>query len=99
MKPVVLWSDALIFLLVIALLAFFYLLRRDPQTRERWRQVFSSRLGMVTFTVIITYVRVALLDSLHFRRALAATRGPGDRRGVLRQQGHQCARRDAGWHG
>ena len=70
MKPIVLWSDALIFLLVIALVAFFYRLRRDPQTRERWGEVFSSRLGMVTFTIILTYVGVALLDSLHFRRAL-----------------------------
>jgi len=70
MKPVLLWSDALIFMLVIALTLFFYRLRRDPQTRERWSEVFSSRLGMITFTLIITYVGVALLDSLHFRRAL-----------------------------
>ncbi len=70
MKPVLLWSDALIFLLVIALILFFYRLRRDPQTRERWGQVFSSRLGMVTFTLIMTYVGIALLDSLHFRKAL-----------------------------
>ena len=75
MKPVVLWSDALVFMLVIALLAFFYLLRRDPQIRERWRQVFSSTLGMVAFTVIITYVLVALLDSLHFRRELPPPEG------------------------
>ena len=72
MKPLLLWSDALVFLLVIALVLFFYQLRRDPQTRERWAQVFSSRLGMVTFTVILTYVGIALLDSLHFRKALDA---------------------------
>ncbi len=75
MKPILLWSDALIFLLVIALCLFFYRLRRDPQTRERWGEVFSSRLGMVTFTVILVYVGVALLDSLHFRRALEAPEG------------------------
>lgn len=75
MKPLVLWSDALIYLLVVALCVFFYRLRRDPQTRERWGQVFGSRLGMVTFTVIITYVGIALLDSLHFRRALDAAEG------------------------
>jgi peptide/nickel transport system permease protein len=75
MKLVVLWSDALVFLLVVALVSFFYLLRKDLQTRERWRQVFSSSLGMVTFTVIIAYVTVALLDSLHFRRALAPSEG------------------------
>jgi peptide/nickel transport system permease protein len=75
MKPLLLWSDVLIYLLVISLCIFFYKLRQDPQTRERWGQVFSSRLGMVTFTVIITYIGVALLDSLHFRRALDATEG------------------------
>ncbi len=75
MKPVLLWSDALIFMLVIALVVFFYKLREDPQTRERWGQVFSSRLGMVAFTVILTYVGVALLDSLHFRKALENPEG------------------------
>jgi len=75
MKPVLLWSDTLIFLLVFALVFFFYKLREDPQTRERWGQVFSSKLGMVAFTVIMTYVGVALLDSLHFRKALSAPDG------------------------
>jgi peptide/nickel transport system permease protein len=74
-KPLLLWSDVLVFLLVISLVLFFYRLRRDPQTRERWGQVFSSRLGMVTFTVILTYVGIALLDSLHFRRALDTAQG------------------------
>ncbi|MEM8561402.1 MAG: ABC transporter permease [Pseudomonadota bacterium] len=74
-KPVVLWSDALIFLLVACLVLFFYQLRKDPQSREKWSQVFSSRLGMVTFTVIMAYVTVALLDSLHFRRALPPQEG------------------------
>lgn len=75
MKPVILWSDALIYLLVISLAFFFYQLRKDPQTRERWAEVFSSRLGMVTFTVIAAYIMVALLDSLHFRRALENPEG------------------------
>jgi peptide/nickel transport system permease protein len=75
MKPVLLWSDALVFILVIVLTTFFYRLRNDPQTRERWSQVFSSRLGMITFTVIAVYVVIALLDSLHFRRALANPEG------------------------
>lgn len=75
MKFVLLWSDALIFMLVIALTIFFYRLRKDPQTRERWGQVFGSRLGMITFTVIATYIGVALLDSLHFRRALENPEG------------------------
>jgi peptide/nickel transport system permease protein len=75
MKPILLWSDALIFLLVISLTIFFYRLRKDPQTRERWGEVFSSRLGMVTFTIVLVYVLIALLDSLHFRRALESPEG------------------------
>ncbi|MDP5064065.1 MAG: ABC transporter permease [Haliea sp.] len=60
---------------MISLAFFFYRLRKDPQTRERWAEVFSSRLGMVTFTVIAAYIMVALLDSLHFRRALENPEG------------------------
>ncbi len=75
MKPLLLWSDVLVYLLVIALTLFFYRLRRDPQTRQRWGQVFGTRLGMVTFTVIMAYVGIALLDSLHFRKALEAAAG------------------------
>ncbi|MEE4658848.1 MAG: ABC transporter permease [Halieaceae bacterium] len=70
MKFVLLWSDALIFLLVIALVAFFYSLRKDPRTRERWGQVFGSKLGMVSFVVILSYVLIALADSIHVRMAL-----------------------------
>lgn len=75
MKFVLLWSDALIFMLVVALVAFFLNLRRDPRTRERWSQVFGSRLGMVTFVVIMAYVLVALADSIHFRQALSSEPG------------------------
>ncbi|MFT4517975.1 MAG: peptide/nickel transport system permease protein [Halioglobus sp.] len=76
MKPLLLWSDILIYLLVVALTLFFYTLgRRDPRNRERWGQVFGTRLGMVTFTIIMTYVGIALLDSLHFRRALEPVEG------------------------
>ncbi|MFK7974985.1 MAG: ABC transporter permease [Halioglobus sp.] len=75
MKPLLLWSDALVFLLVISLVLFFYRMNKDPQTRERWGEVFSTRLGMVTFTVIMTYVGIALLDSIHFRKALDPVEG------------------------
>jgi peptide/nickel transport system permease protein len=74
-KPLLLWSDLLIYLLVAALCLFFVRLRSDPQIREHWRQVFSTRLGMITFTLILVYVGMALLDSLHFRRAMAPLEG------------------------
>jgi peptide/nickel transport system permease protein len=70
MKPVILWSDVLIFILVISLTAFIVQLRKSPQARERWRSVFTNKVGLVSFVVILFYVSVALLDSLHFRTAL-----------------------------
>jgi peptide/nickel transport system permease protein len=84
MKFVLLWSDALIFFLVLALCAFFFNLRKDMQTRESWRQVFGTRLGMVTFVIILTYILIALTDSIHFRRALDAV--PGQESGAAAEK-------------
>ena len=75
MKFVLLWSDVLIFMLVIALVSFFYTLRNDPQLSERWRQVFGNRLGMISFVIMACYIAIALLDSVHFRYALDPVEG------------------------
>lgn len=69
-KPVLLWSDSLIFILVIAVVLFFIQLRRNPLARKRWASVFQSRIGMSSFIIIMAYIWIALLDSLHFREAL-----------------------------
>ncbi|MFK4753308.1 ABC transporter permease [Oceanobacter antarcticus] len=71
-QPVVLLSDLLIFALVAALALFFVQLARDPLARGRWRSVFESRLGSSAFMVILFYVLLALLDSLHYREPLPA---------------------------
>ena len=72
-RPIVLWSDGLIFLLVLAILAMFRLVKTNPQTTANWRQVFSTKLGCSTFMVIAIYVFIALLDSLHFQKPLPTT--------------------------
>ena len=72
-KPVLLWSDGLIFLLVVSLGLFVRLIRNNKQTRDRWRQVFSSRVGVASFIIIGAYLVIALLDSVHFREALPET--------------------------
>lgn len=75
MTIVVLWTDVLIYILVAALGLFFWTIRKDKITRERWRTIFSSRLGMATFVIIIAYILVALIDSLHYRQALESANG------------------------
>jgi peptide/nickel transport system permease protein len=72
-QPVILGSDALIFLLVASLVAFAIHLSRDPLTRQKWRKVFRSGIGVSAFTIILFYVLIALLDSLHYRQALPAS--------------------------
>lgn len=72
-QPVVLWSDALIFFLVIVLISLFVCLKTNPQTQKNWLKVFQSRIGMASFLVMAMYVLIALLDSLHFREALPST--------------------------
>ena len=78
-KPVLLWSDLLIFLLVATLALFFVHMWRDPITRQRWRPVFASPVGMGAFIVVLFYVLIALLDSVHYRKPLEAVAGsPAD---------------------
>ncbi len=77
-KPVILWTDALIFLLVATVAVFAVYARRREHLRDPWRQVTRSRLGMCALVVLTAYGAVALLDSLHFRPAL-----PADNRGRI----------------
>ncbi len=72
-----LWSDYLIFALVLALVAFVVSVVRNPLARARWSQVFRSRIGASSFLIIGFYVVIALLDSLHFQTRLEDTTGSG----------------------
>ena len=68
--PVVLWSDALIWLLFVAAIAFGWLSARNPLWRTAWQRVGRSRAGMASATVLLAFVAVGLLDSLHYRPRL-----------------------------
>ena len=64
--PVILWTDALVFMLLGLILAGLFSLRNNRQLMEQWRSVFSSRVGSGAFVVLMFYVIIGLLDSLHF---------------------------------
>jgi peptide/nickel transport system permease protein len=68
--PVILWSDVLIWLLVLAGFVLSWLSSRNPPLRAAWRRVGRSRPGMAAATVLVAFVLVGLLDSLHFRLRL-----------------------------
>ncbi len=68
--PVLLWSDLLIWLLVLAGIVLAALSSRNPPLRAAWRRVGRCRPGMAAATVLLAFVLIGLLDSLHYRPAL-----------------------------
>jgi peptide/nickel transport system permease protein len=69
-KPVILWTDALIYLLVAVIIAFIFYARGKEPLRAPWRQVGRSGMAMASLVVLLAYVSIGLLDSIHFQRAL-----------------------------
>ena len=70
-KIVILWTDALVWLLVAAVIGFALYVRRHEHLVDPWRKVARSGSGMVGLVVLAMFVVVGLLDSLHFRPRLA----------------------------
>jgi peptide/nickel transport system permease protein len=68
--PVVLWTDALVFLLVVLGIGFGVYASRHEHLRAPWRRVARSRVGVATLVVLSFYVIVGLLDTVHFRARL-----------------------------
>ena len=69
-QPVLLWTDALLFLLVgMAVLAALHVRGHEP-LRAAWRKVGKRPTGMAAATVLLAFVAVGLLDSLHYRPLL-----------------------------
>jgi peptide/nickel transport system permease protein len=74
-KPVVLWTDALVFVLVAAALLFAWYVRRHEHLLAPWRRVARSASGMTALTVLVFFIVIGLADSLHYRPALPDSGG------------------------
>ena len=70
MMPLVLWTDVPVWLLVAITLGYFAYVRRHEHLAAPWRRVVRSAPGMVALVVLLAFVAVGLVDSLHFRPAL-----------------------------
>ena len=69
-QVVVLWSDMLIWLLVAAGIGVGVLVAKTPPLLAAWRRVGANRVGMASATVLLAFIAIGLLDSLHFRLLL-----------------------------
>jgi peptide/nickel transport system permease protein len=82
-QPVVLWSDLLIYLVLLGGGLWLGLARRRTYWRVAFRQILSNRLAMVSFGILCLYGTVGLLDTVRFRTTASATSGGGEVRSVL----------------
>ncbi len=64
--PVVLWTDALIYLLLVVSIGFGVYAARREHLRAPWRRVLRSKLAMGSLVVLACYVAIGLLDTVHF---------------------------------
>ncbi len=75
---VVLWTDALVFLLIALASVFAVLALRREHLRAPWRQVARSRLGMGALVILGVYVLIGVMDSIHYHPALPPTEQAAD---------------------
>ncbi|SOD39787.1 ABC transporter permease [Nitrosovibrio sp. Nv4] len=69
-KPVILWTDALVYLLVAAVILFAWYVWRNEHLWAPWRRVGHSASGMAALTVLVFFVIIGLLDTVHLRPAV-----------------------------
>ncbi|MDP2834277.1 MAG: ABC transporter permease [Pseudomonadota bacterium] len=74
-KPVLLWSDALILLLLWSVVGLVWLARNNEALRGPWRQVMRNRVGAGTALILAVYVAIGLLDSVHYVERLPGAPG------------------------
>ncbi|MCX7165194.1 MAG: ABC transporter permease [Rhodocyclales bacterium] len=74
-QPLVLWSDALLFVLIAVIAGLALWARRQEALRAAWSRVAGNAVAMAAATVLAVFVLVGLLDSLHYRARLEAQPG------------------------
>lgn len=63
-----LWTDILIYILFFSISVFVYHTLQHEHLRAPWKIVFERRMGMAAFIVLMSYVSVGLVDSVHYQK-------------------------------
>jgi len=69
-KPVLLWTDMLLWLLLAGVAFYAWRVRQREHLLQPWRRLLRSRSGVASAVVLLAFVAVGVLDSLHFRLSL-----------------------------
>ena len=65
MSFVWLWTDLMVWTLLIVILAGIRSVKNSEQARKKWRRIFESRVAMASTVILIFYFVFALLGSVH----------------------------------
>jgi len=68
--PNVLWTDWLIYGLLLVILLFINHARKHEHLRAPWRLIIRRRLAMSSCIILLSFALIGLLDSVHFRQAV-----------------------------
>jgi len=74
-QPVLLWTDILFFVLLALGVATVVFVRRSEPLTAAWRKIGSRATGMAAATILLAFLALGVLDSLHYRPQLAAVEG------------------------
>jgi peptide/nickel transport system permease protein len=66
---IVLWTDALLFLLVFILFGLAVYLRGQEHIQRPLQKITRHKTGMASLVILIFFVVIGLLDSVHFKAA------------------------------
>lgn len=90
-----LFSDYLIWGTTLAATILLLLGLRNPLQRQRWQMILSSAPAMASSILLMVFLSVALLDSIHFRPLVEANplepEQPTTRSSVLRYAGSEIS--------
>ena len=74
-KFVLLWTDLVIWALLVLMLGYGIVVARNPVLSSTWRRVFRDPAALSATVIVLLSLLVTLLDSVHYRRALPAAAG------------------------
>jgi peptide/nickel transport system permease protein len=74
-KIVILWTDAALWTLLAVLLVYIGRVAGHAQRQATWRKVGRDASALCAGAVLLLFIGITALDSVHFRRALPAAAG------------------------
>ena len=68
--PVFLYTDILLFLLIGIVIAYLLYARKHEHLSAPWKRLAKDSVAMASAAVLLVYLLVAVLDSIHYRPAI-----------------------------